>query len=158
MPSPVNPLHTNANALNGGAKNEVKDTKNAPKSASKDFSKILNQKISKDKTAPKESPNHNALKATPKDAKALEKTPTLPHQHAQNPAKDQQAPTLKDWLNHQKTHPTAPHEAQHETHEANETNPKTPNETLNKNEKKPNEVTSNAHQTNLPNKNPITPH
>ncbi|MGL2477613.1 flagellar hook-length control protein FliK [Helicobacter pylori] len=155
MPSPVNPLHTNTNALNSGAKNEVKDTKNAPKSASKDFSKILNQKISKDKTAPKESPNHNALKATPKDAKALEKTPTPPHQHAQNPAKDQQAPTLKDWLNHPKT--TAPHEAQHETHEANETNPKTPNETLNKNEKKPNEVASNAHQTNLPNKNPITP-
>ncbi|MBM2661907.1 flagellar hook-length control protein FliK [Helicobacter pylori] len=157
MPSPVNPIHTNANALNSGAKNEVKDTKNAPKSASKDFSKILNQKISKDKTAPKENPN--ALKATPKDAKedakALEKTPTLPHQHAQNLAKDQQAPTLKDWLNHKKT--TASHEAQHETHEANETNPKTPNETLNKNEKKPNEVTSNAHQTNLPNKNPITP-
>ncbi len=159
MPSPVNPIHTNANALNSGAKNEVKDVKNAPKSASKDFSKILNQKISKDKTAPKENPN--ALKDTPKDAKedakTLEKTPTLNHQHAQNPAKDQQAPTLKDWLNHPKTHPTAPHEAQHETHEANETNPKTPNETLNKNEKKPNEVTSNAHQTNLPNKNPITP-
>lgn len=158
MPSPVNPIHTNANALNSGAKNEVKDTKNAPKSTSKDFSKILNQKISKDKTTPKESPNPNALKATPKDAKedakALEKTPTLPHQHAQNPAKDQQAPTLKDWLNHKKT--TASHEAQHETHE-HETNPKTPNETLNKNEKKPNEVTSNAHQTNLPNKNPITP-
>ncbi|MGL2475039.1 flagellar hook-length control protein FliK [Helicobacter pylori] len=158
MPSPVNPIHTNANALNSGAKNE--DTKNAPKSASKDFSKILNQKISKDKTAPKENPN--ALKATPKDAKegakedtkALEKTPTLPHQHAQNPAKDQQAPTLKDWLNHQKT--TASHEAQHETHE-HETNPKTPNETLNKNEKKPNEVASNAHQTNLASKNPITP-
>ncbi len=155
MPSPVNPIHTNANALNSGAKNEVKDAKNAPKSASKDFSKILNQKISKDKTAPKESPNHNALKATPKDAKALEKTPTPPHQHAQNPAKDQQAPTLKDWLNHPKT--TAPHEAQHETHEIHETNPKTPNETLNKNEKKPNEVASNAHQTNLPNKNLITP-
>ncbi|WRC07088.1 flagellar hook-length control protein FliK [Helicobacter pylori] len=159
MPSPVNPIHTNANALNSGAKNEVKDTKNAPKSASKDFSKILNQKISKDKTAPKESPNPNALKATPKDAKedakALEKTPTPHHQHAQNPAKDQQAPTLKDWLNHKKT--TASHEAQHENHEANETNPKTPNETLNKNEKKPNGVTSNAHQTNLPNKNPLTP-
>ncbi len=157
MPSPINPIHTNANALNSRAKNEVKDTKNAPKSASKDFSKILNQKISKDKTAPKENPN--ALKATPKDAKedakTLEKTPTLPHQHAQNPAKDQQAPTLKDWLNHQKT--TAPHETQHETHEANETNPKAPNETLNKNEKKPNGVTSNAHQTNLLNKNPITP-
>ncbi len=165
MPSPINPIHTNANAnastLNSGAKNEVKDTKNAPKSASKDFSKILNQKISKDKTAPKENPN--ALKATPKnskenakeDAKALEKT--LPHQHAQNPIKDQQAPTLKDWLNRPKTHPTAPHETQHETHEANETNPKTPNETLNKNEKKPNEVTSNTHQTNLPNKNPLTP-
>ncbi|MGL2585956.1 flagellar hook-length control protein FliK [Helicobacter pylori] len=157
MPSPINPLHTNASALNSGAKNEVKDAKNAPKNASKDFSKILNQKISKDKTAPKESPNHSMLKATPKDAKALEKTPTLPHQHAQNLAKDQQAPTLKDWLNHPKTHPTAEHEAQHETHEANETNPKTPNETLNKNEKKPNEVASNAHQTNLPNKNPITP-
>ncbi|WP_187848290.1 flagellar hook-length control protein FliK [Helicobacter pylori] len=159
MPSPVNPIHTNANALNSGAKNEVKDTKNAPKSASKDFSKILNQKISKDKTAPKESPNPNALKATPKDAKedakALEKTPTLNHQHAQNLAKDQQAPTLKDWLNHQKT--TAPHETQHETHETNETNPKTPNETLGKNEKKSNEVASSAHQTNLPNKNPITP-
>ncbi|PUD69945.1 flagellar hook-length control protein FliK [Helicobacter pylori] len=153
MPSPVNPIHTNANALNSGAKNEVKDTKNAPKSSSKDFSKILNQKISKDKTAPKENPS--ALKDAPKDAKALEKTPTPPHQHAQNPAKNQQAPTLKDWLNHPKT--IAPHETQHETHEANETNPKTPNETLNKNEKKPNEVTSNAHQTNLPNKNPITP-
>ncbi|WP_305861067.1 flagellar hook-length control protein FliK [Helicobacter pylori] len=160
MPSLVNPIHTNANALNSGAKNEVKDTKNAPKSTSKDFSKILNQKISKDKTVPKENPN--ALKATPKnskggakeDAKTL-KTPTLPHQHAQNLAKDQQAPTLKDWLNHKKT--TAPHETQHETHEANETNPKTPNETLNKNEKKPNEVTSNAHQTNLTNKNPLTP-
>ncbi len=162
MPSPVNPIHTNASAnastlINSGAKNE--DTKNAPKSASKDFSKILNQKISKDKTAPKEDPN--ALKATPKDAKegakedakTLEKTPTLPHQHAQNPAKDQQAPTLKDWLNHQKT--TASHEAQHEKN--HETNPKTPNETLNKNEKKSNGVTSNAHQTNLPNKNPITP-
>ncbi|GAA9099133.1 flagellar hook-length control protein FliK [Helicobacter pylori] len=161
MPSPINPIHTNANAstLNSGAKNGVKDTKNAPKSASKDFSKILNQKISKDKTAPKESPNPNALKAAPKDAKedakTLEKTPTLPHQHAQNPAKDQQAPTLKDWLNHKKT--TAPHEAQHETHEANETNPKTPNETLNKNEKKSNGVTSNAHQANLTNKNPLTP-
>ncbi|MBH0253490.1 flagellar hook-length control protein FliK [Helicobacter pylori] len=161
MPSPVNPLHTNAstnaNALNSGAKNE--DTKNAPKSASKDFSKILNQKISKDKTAPKESLNHSALKATPKDAKenakALEKTPTPNHQHAQNPAKNQQAPTLKDWLNHPKT--TAPQKAQHETHETNETNPKNPNETLNKNEKKPNEALSNAHQTNLPNKNPIIP-
>ncbi|WQR65684.1 flagellar hook-length control protein FliK [Helicobacter pylori] len=153
MPSPVNPLHTNANALNSGAKNEVKDTKNAPKSASKDFSKILNQKISKDKTTPKENPS--ALKDAPKDAKALEKTPTLPYQHAQNPAKDQQAPTLKDWLNHPKT--TAPHEVQHEIHEVHETNPKTPNETLNKNEKKPNGVASNAHQTNLPNKNLITP-
>ncbi|MGL2457671.1 flagellar hook-length control protein FliK [Helicobacter pylori] len=155
MPSPVNPIHTNTNALNSGAKNEVKDTKNAPKSASKDFSKILNQKISKDKTAPKENPS--TLKDVPKDAKALEKTPTPPHQHAQNLAKDQQAPTLKDLLNHQKTHPTAPHEAQHEIHEVHETNPKTPNETLNKNEKKPNEVASNAHQTNLPNKNLITP-
>ncbi|WQW39818.1 flagellar hook-length control protein FliK [Helicobacter pylori] len=151
MPSPINPIHTNANALNGGAKNE--DTKNAPKSASKDFSKILNQKISKDKTASKESPNHSALKDAPKDAKALEKTPTLNHQHAQNPAKDQQAPTLKDWLNHQKT--TASHEAQHEKN--HETNPKTPNETLSKNEKKPNGVTSNAHQANLTNKNPLTP-
>ncbi len=162
MPSPVNPIHTNANALNSGAKNEVKDTKNAPKSASKDFNKILNQKISKDKTAPKEDPN--ALKATPKnskegakeDAKTL-KTPTLPHQHAQNLAKDQQAPTLKDWLNRPKTHPTAKHETQHETHEANETNPKTPNETLNKNEKKPNGVTSSVHQANLTHKNPLTP-
>ncbi len=163
MPSPINPIHTNANAnastlINSGAKNE--DTKNAPKSASKDFSKILNQKISKDKTASKENPN--ALKATPKnakegakkDAKELEKTPTPQPQHAQNLAKDQQAPTLKDLLNHQKT--TASHEAQHETHE-HETNPKTPNETLNKNEKKPNEFTSNAHQTNLTHKNPITP-
>ncbi|MDU9790322.1 flagellar hook-length control protein FliK [Helicobacter pylori] len=154
MPSPINPIHTNAsanaNALNSGAKNE--DTKNAPKSASKDFSKILNQKISKDKTAPKENPN--ALKATPKDAKALEKTPTPHPQYSKDLAKDQQSPTLKDWLNHQKT--TASH-AQHETHEANETNPKTPNETLNKNGKKPNEVTSNAHQTNLASKNPITP-
>ncbi len=157
MPSLVNPIHTNANALNSGAKNE--DTKNAPKSASKDFSKILNQKISKDKTAPKENPN--ALKATPKNskegakenAKALEKTPTLQPQHAKDFAKDQQAPTLKDWLNHQKT--TVSHEAQHEKN--HETNPKTPNETLNKNEKKPNGVTSNAHQTNLTNKNPITP-
>ncbi|WP_154435473.1 flagellar hook-length control protein FliK [Helicobacter pylori] len=161
MPSPINPIHTNAsantNALNSGAKNEVKDTKNAPKSASKDFSKILNQKISKDKTAPKENPN--ALKATPKDAKKdakeLEKTPTTHHQHAQNLAKDQQAPTLKDLLNHKKT--TASHEAQHEIHKNHETNPKTPNETLNKNEKKPNGVASNAHQTNLTNKNPLTP-
>ncbi len=162
MPSPINPIHTSANAstlINSGAKNE--DTKNAPKSASKDFSKILNQKISKDKTAPKENPN--ALKATPKnskegakeDAKKLEKTPTPQPQHAQNPAKDQQAPTLKDLLNHQKT--TASHEAQNETHKNHETNPKTPNETLNKNEKKPNGVTSNAHQTNLTHKNPLTP-
>ncbi|WRB69351.1 flagellar hook-length control protein FliK [Helicobacter pylori] len=159
MPSPINPIHTNASAnastlINSGAKNE--DTKNAPKSASKDFSKILNQKISKDKTAPKENPS--ALKATPKDAKEdakeLEKTHTPHHQHAQNPAKDQQAPTLKDLLNHKKT--TASHEAQHETHE-HETNPKTPNETLNKNEKKPNGVTSNTHQTNLTHKNPLTP-
>ncbi len=155
MPSPINPIHTNANtnALNSGAKNEVKDTKNTPKSASKDFSKILNQKISKDKSAPKENPN--ALKATPKDAKELEKTPTLHHQHAQNLAKDQQAPTLKDLLNHKKT--TASHEAQQEIHKNHETNPKTPNETLNKNEKKPNEVASNAHQANLTNKNPLTP-
>ncbi|GAA8535238.1 flagellar hook-length control protein FliK [Helicobacter pylori] len=152
MPSPINPIHTNANAnaLNSGAKNEVKDTKNAPKSASKDFSKILNQKISKDKTAPKENPS--ALKATPKNAKELEKTPTPHHQHAQNLAKDQQAPTLKDLLNHKKT--TASHEAQHKNHE---TNPKTPNETLNKNEKKPNGVTSSVHQENLTNKNPLTP-
>ncbi|BAW72156.1 flagellar hook-length control protein FliK [Helicobacter pylori] len=159
MPSPINPIHTNAsaNALNSGAKNEVKEAKNAPKSASKDFSKILNQKISKDKTAPKENPN--ALKATPKDAKKdakeLEKTPTPHHQHAQNLAKDQQAPTLKDLLNHKKT--TASHEAQHEIHKNHETNPKTPNETLNKNEKKPNGVASNAHQANLTNKNPLTP-
>ncbi len=163
MPSPINPIHTsaNANALNSGAKNEVKDTKNAPKSASKDFSKILNQKISKDKTAPRENPS--ALKATPKDAKEnakenakeLEKTPTPQPQHAQNLAKDQQAPTLKDLLNHKKT--TASHEAQNETHENHETNPKTPNETLNKNEKKPNEFTSNAHQTSLTHKNPLTP-
>ncbi|GAA8492023.1 flagellar hook-length control protein FliK [Helicobacter pylori] len=165
MPSFVNPIHTNASAnanantsaLNSGAKNGVKDTKNAPKSASKDFSKILNQKISKDKTAPNENPN--ALKATPKDtkenAKELEKTPTLHHQHAQNLAKDQQAPTLKDLLNHKKT--TASHESQHETHKNHETNPKTPNETLNKNEKKPNGVASNAHQANLTNKNSLTP-
>ncbi len=157
MPSFVNPIHTNANTntLNSGAKNEVKDTKNAPKSASKDFSKILNQKISKDKTAPKE--NSSALKATPKgtkeDAKELEKTPTPHHQHAQNLAKDQQAPTLKDLLNHKKT--TTSHEAQHETHKMHETNPKT--QTLNKNEKKPNGVVSSAHQANLTNKNPLTP-
>ncbi len=162
MPSPINPIHTNASAnasalINSGAKNE--DTKNAPKSASKDFSKILNQKISKDKTAPKENPN--ALKTTPQnskegakeDAKKLEKNPTLQTQHAKDFAKDQQAPTLKDWLNHQKT--TASHEDQHEKN--HETNPKTPNETLSKNEKKPNGVASNAHQTNLPNKNPLTP-
>ncbi len=160
MPSPINPIHTNASTLiNSGAKNE--DTKNAPKSASKDFSKILNQKISKDKTTPKESPNPNALKATPKDAKEgakkLEKNPTLQPQHAQNPAKDQQAPTLKDLLNHKTAPHKSQHEAQHETHEIFETDPKTPNETLNKNEKKPNEVTSNAHQTNLTNKNPLTP-
>ncbi len=159
MPSPINPIHTNANTstLNSGAKNEAKDTKNAPKSASKDFSKILNQKISKDKTAPKENPS--ALKATPKDAKEnakeLEKTPTPHPQHAQNLAKDQQAPTLKDLLNHKKT--TASHEAQHEIHKNHETNPKTPNETLNKNEKKSNGVASNAHQANLANKNPLTP-
>ncbi|GAA9402844.1 flagellar hook-length control protein FliK [Helicobacter pylori] len=162
MPSPINPIHTNANAnasINSGAKNE--DTKNAPKSASKDFSKILNQKISKDKTAPKENPS--ALKATPKNAKEgakenakeLEKTPTPHHQHAQNLAKDQQALTLKDLLNHKKT--TASHETQNETHENHETNPKTPNETLNKNEKKPNGVISNAHQANLTHKNPLTP-
>ncbi|GAA7325117.1 flagellar hook-length control protein FliK [Helicobacter pylori] len=159
MPSFVNPIHTSANAnasvLNSGAKNEVKDTKNAPKSASKDFSKILNQKISKDKTAPKESPDSNALKATPKDAKELEKTPTPHHQHAKDFAKDQQAPTLKDLLNHKKT--TASHETQHEIHKNHETDPKTPNETLNKNEKKPNGVASNAHQANLTNKNPLTP-
>ncbi|GAA9516664.1 flagellar hook-length control protein FliK [Helicobacter pylori] len=160
MSSFVNPIHTNANAnanaLNSGAKNEIKDTKNAPKSASKDFSKILNQKISKDKSAPKENPS--TLKDTPKDAKENAKTlktPTLQPQHAKDFAKDQQAPTLKDLLNHKKT--TASHEAQHEMHENHETNPKTPNETLNKNEKKPNGVTSNAHQANLTNKNPLTP-
>ncbi|WRC18783.1 flagellar hook-length control protein FliK [Helicobacter pylori] len=161
MPSFVNPIHTNASVnastlINSGAKNEVKDTKNAPKSASKDFSKILNQKISKDKTAPKENPN--ALKAAPKDAKEnakeLEKTPTPHHQYAQNLAKDQQTPTLKDLLNHKKT--TASHETQHETHKMHETNPKTPNE-INKNEKKPNGVASNAHQANLTNKNLLTP-
>ncbi len=164
MPSPINPIHTNASAnanasINSGAKNE--DTKNAPKSASKDFSKILNQKIAKDKTAPKENPS--VLKATPKNskegakenAKELEKTTTPHHQHAQNLAKDQQAPTLKDLLNHKKT--TASHETQHEIHKNHETNPKTPNETLNKNEKKPNGVASSAHQTNLTNKNPLTP-
>ncbi|MBM2778608.1 flagellar hook-length control protein FliK [Helicobacter pylori] len=159
MPSLINPIHTNASAnananastsINSGAKN--KDTKNAPKSASKDFSKILNQKISKDKTAPKNS-NPSALKDTPQNAlkDKLEKTPTPHPQHAKDFAKDQQAPTLKDWLNHQKT--TASHEVQHENHE---TNPKTPNE-INKNEKKPNGVTSNAHQTNLTHKNPLTP-
>ncbi len=165
MPSPINPIHTNASInananastlINSGAKNE--DTKNAPKSASKDFSKILNQKISKDKTAPKENPS--ALKATPKNSKegakegtkALEKTPTPQPQHAQNPAKDQQAPTLRDLLNHKKT--TASHEAQHKNHE---TNPKTPNKTLNKNEKRPNGVASGAHQVSLTNKNPLTP-
>ncbi|GAA8870272.1 flagellar hook-length control protein FliK [Helicobacter pylori] len=166
MPSPINPIHTNASAnananastlINNGAKNEVKEAKNAPKSASKDFSKILNQKISKDKTALKENPS--ALKATPKDtkenAKEFEKTPTPHHQHAQNLAKDQQAPTLKDLLNHKKT--TASHEAQHETHKNHETNPKTPNETLNKNEKKPNKAASSVHQANLTNKNPLTP-
>ncbi len=158
MPSPINPIHTNTNtnaSINSGAKNE--DTKNAPKSASKDFSKILNQKIAKDKTAPKESPS--ALKTTPKDAKKdakeLEKTPTPQPQHAQNPAKDQQAPTLKDLLNHKKT--TASHEVQNETHENHETNPKTPNETLNKNKKKPNGVASSAHQSSLTHKNPLTP-
>ncbi|MFP5953959.1 flagellar hook-length control protein FliK [Helicobacter pylori] len=153
MPSLVNPIHTNANALNSGAKNE--DTKNAPKSASKDFSKILNQKISKDKTAPKNS-NPSALKDTPQNAlkDKLEKTPTPHVQTPKDLPKNQQAPTLKDWLNHKKT--TAPHETQHETHE-HETNPKTPNETLNKNEKKPNGALSNAHQTNLLSKNPITP-
>ncbi len=157
MPSPVNPLHTNANALNSGAKNEVKDAKNAPKSASKDFSKILNQKISKDKTAPKENPS--ALKDAPKDAKALEKTPTPHVQAPKEIAKSQQAPTLKDLLNHQEnhptTHPTAKHETQHET--IQKTHPTTPNETPNKNEKKPSEALSNAHQTNLLHKNPITP-
>ncbi len=154
MPSPVNPIHTNANALNSGAKNE--DTKNAPKSASKDFSKILNQKISKDKTAPKNS-NPSALKDTPQNAlkDKLEKTPTPHVQTPKDLPKNQQAPTLKDLLNHKKT--TASHEAQNETHKNHETNPKTPNETLNKNEKKPNGVISNAHQANLTNKNPLTP-
>ncbi len=154
MPSPVNPIHTNANALNSGAKNE--DTKNAPKSASKDFSKILNQKISKDKTAPKNS-NPSALKDTPQNAlkDKLEKTHTPHVQTPKDLPKNQQAPTLKDLLNHKKT--TASHEAQNETHKNHETNPKTPNETLNKNEKKPNGVISNAHQANLTNKNPLTP-
>ncbi len=158
MPSPINPIHTNASALHSGLKDEAKEVKNTPKSASKDFSKILNQKISKNKTAPKESPNPNALKATPKDDKALEKTPT-PHHHAQEIAKDQQAPTLKDLLNPPKT--TASHQNQQKTHESYEADPKTSNETPNKNEKKPNEVLSNAHQENLTknltNKNPIAP-
>ncbi len=93
-----------------------------------------------------------ALKRT---LKSLKKTPTLQPQHAQNLAKDQQAPTLKDLLNHKKT--TASNESHHETHKNHETNPKTPNETLNKNEKKPNGVISNTHQANLTNKNPLPP-
>ncbi|WP_033787941.1 flagellar hook-length control protein FliK [Helicobacter pylori] len=158
MPSPINPIHTNANtsALKNEAKNE--DTKNVPKSASKDFSKLLNQKISKEE--PKDKPknlNPSALKDTPKDT--LEKTPTPHVQAPKEIAKNQQAPTLKDLLNHQEnhstTHPTAKHETQHET--IQKTHPTTPNETLNKNEKKPNEALSNAHQTNLLHKNPITP-
>ncbi len=158
MPSPINPIHTSANtsALKNEAKNE--DTKNAPKSASKDFSKLLNQKISKEE--PKDKPknlNPNALKNTPKDT--LEKTPTSHIQAPKEIAKNQQAPTLKDLLNHQEnhstTHPTAKHETQHETIQKN--HPTTPNETPNKNEKKPNEALSNAHQANLLNKNPITP-
>ncbi|WQV07078.1 flagellar hook-length control protein FliK [Helicobacter pylori] len=158
MPSPINPIQTSANtsALKNEAKNE--DTKNAPKGASKDFSKLLNQKISKEE--PKDKPknlNPSTLKNTPKDT--LEKTPTSHIQAPKEIAKNQQAPTLKDLLSHQEnhstTHPTAKHETQHETIQKN--HPTTPNETLNKNEKKPNEVTSNAHQTNLPSKNPITP-
>ncbi len=158
MPSPINPVHTNAStsALKNEAKNE--DTKNAPKSASKDFSKLLNQKISKEE--PKDKPknlNPNALKNTPKDT--LEKTPTPHIQTPKEIAKNQQAPTLKDLLNHQENHstnhPTAKHETQHET--IQKTHPTTPNETPNKNEKKPSEALSNAHQTNLLHKNPITP-
>ncbi|WP_033760952.1 flagellar hook-length control protein FliK [Helicobacter pylori] len=158
MPSPINPIHTSAStsALKNEAKNE--DTKNAPKSASKDFSKLLNQKISKEE--PKDKPknlNPNALKNTPKDT--LEKTPTPHVQAPKEIAKNQQAPTLKDLLNHQEnhstTHPTAKHETQHET--IQKTHPTTPNETPNKNEKKPSEALSNAHQTNLLHKNPITP-
>ncbi|WQV00456.1 flagellar hook-length control protein FliK [Helicobacter pylori] len=158
MPSPINPIHTSANtsALKNEAKNE--DTKNVPKSASKDFSKLLNQKISKEE--PKDKPknlNPSALKNTPKDT--LEKTPTPHVQAPKEIAKNQQAPTLKDLLNHQEnhstTHPTAKHEIQHET--IQKTHPTTPNETPNKNEKKPSEALSNAHQTNLLHKNPITP-
>ncbi len=158
MPSPINPVHTSAStsALKNEAKNE--DTKNVPKSASKDFSKLLNQKISKEE--PKDKPknlNPNALKNTPKDT--LEKTPTPHIQTPKEIAKNQQAPTLKDLLNHQEnhstTHPTAKHEIQHETIQKN--HPTAPNETPNKNEKKPSEALSNAHQTNLLHKNPITP-
>ncbi|WP_033760946.1 flagellar hook-length control protein FliK [Helicobacter pylori] len=158
MPSPINPVHTNANtsALKNEAKNE--DTKNVPKSASKDFSKLLNQKISKEE--PKDKPknlNPNALKNTPKDT--LEKTPTPHIQAPKEIAKNQQAPTLKDLLNHQENHstnhPTAKHETQHET--IQKTHPTAPNETPNKNEKKPSEALSNAHQANPLHKNPITP-
>ncbi len=166
MPSPINPIHTSAStsALKNEAKNE--DTKNVPKSTSKDFSKLLNQKISKEE--PKDKPKNlnpgalkdtpqNALKNTPKDT--LEKTPTPHVQTPKEIAKNQQAPTLKDLLNHQEnhstSHPTAKHETQHET--IQKTHPTTPNETPNKNEKKPNEVLSNAHQANLLHKNPITP-
>ncbi len=158
MPSPINPIHTSANTstLKNEAKNE--DTKNVPKSASKDFSKLLNQKISKEE--PKDKPknlNPSALKNTPKDT--LEKTPTPHIQTTKEIAKNQQAPTLKDLLNHQEnhstTHPTAKHETQHET--IQKTHPTAPNETPNKNEKKPSEALSNAHQTNLLHKNPITP-
>ncbi|EQD88524.1 hypothetical protein HPSA50_0841 [Helicobacter pylori SouthAfrica50] len=158
MPSPINPIHTNASTstLKNEAKNE--DTKNVPKSASKDFSKLLNQKISKEE--PKDKPknlNPSALKDTPKDT--LEKTPTPHIQTPKEIAKNQQAPTLKDLLSHQEnhptTHPTAKHETQHETIQKN--HPTTPNETLNKNEKKPNEALSNAHQANPLHKNPITP-
>ncbi|WP_104745203.1 flagellar hook-length control protein FliK [Helicobacter acinonychis] len=164
MPTSINPIHTNAsaNALKNEAKNETKDTKNAPKSASRDFSKLLNQKISKEE--PKDKPknlNPSALKDTPQNAlknAPKDKLEQTPPPHIQTPkeiAKNQQAPTLKDLLNHQENHPTAEHEVQHEI--IQKTHPTTPNETQNKNEKKPNEALSNAHQTNLLNKNPITP-
>ncbi len=166
MPSPINPIQTsaNTNALKNEAKNE--DTKNAPKSASKDFSKLLNQKISKEEPKDKlKNLNPSALKDTPQNVQkdtpkdTLEKTPTSHIQTPKEIAKNQQAPTLKDLLNHQEnhstTHPTAKHETQHET--IQKTHPTAPNETPNKNEKKPNEALSNAHQANLLHKNPITP-
>ncbi len=166
MPSPINPIQTSTSTsvLKNEAKNE--DTKNAPKSASKDFSKLLNQKISKEESKDKpKNLNPSALKDTPQNVQkdtpkdTLEKTPTPHIQTPKEIAKNQQAPTLKDLLNHQEnhstTHPTAKHETQHET--IQKTHPTAPNETPNKNEKKPNEALSNAHQANLLHKNPITP-